>query len=119
MMLFEEVEFKIQVGRVLEFETRNNFKLENSKMIEHRKIDDKTLFHLIRKREILFGGNARLKIYGRLDCTSGKRMKKENRIFFQNETEAINSGYRPCGHCMAREFQQWKRQEATKYQFRK
>jgi methylphosphotriester-DNA--protein-cysteine methyltransferase len=27
-------------------------------------------------------------------------MKKENRVFFKTETEAISAGFRPCGHCM-------------------
>jgi methylphosphotriester-DNA--protein-cysteine methyltransferase len=35
-------------------------------------------------------------------------MKKENRVFFQSEEEAINEGYRPCAHCMNAEYQKWK-----------
>jgi len=58
------------------------------------------IFRLIRESKIRFAGNVKLKIYGRLNCWSGKRMKKENRVFFENETEAIQSGFRPCGHCM-------------------
>lgn len=55
---------------------------------------------LINKDEIQFGGNAKLKIYGTLHCRSGMRMKAENRVFFASEAEAIEMGYRPCGHCM-------------------
>lgn len=54
----------------------------------------------IRHGEINFAGNAKLKIYGTLHCKSGKRMKKEHRVFFKDEAEAINVGFRPCGNCM-------------------
>ncbi len=56
---------------------------------------------------IQFGGNAKLKIYGTLSCRSGRRMKRKNRIFFNNEAEAIENGYRPCGHCMREKYKQW------------
>ena len=39
------------------------------------------------------------KVFGRLDCKSGKRMKKENRVFFLTWEDAIASGYRPCKKC--------------------
>src|SRR5258708_8895898 len=55
---------------------------------------------LIRAGKIRFGGNKILKIYGTLSCSSGKRMKAENRVFFESEAEARLAGYRPCGHCM-------------------
>jgi methylphosphotriester-DNA--protein-cysteine methyltransferase len=63
---------------------------------------------LIRNGEIVLGGNRQLKIYGTLSCKSGKRMKKENRVFFISEKEALDNGYRPCGHCMKKEYQKWK-----------
>lgn len=63
---------------------------------------------LIGKGEILIGGNANLKIYGTLDCKSGKRLKVKNRVFFKNEKEAIEEGYRPCGHCMREKYKLWK-----------
>jgi methylphosphotriester-DNA--protein-cysteine methyltransferase len=68
-------------------------------MIKHSEIIG-SVANMIRKREILFAGNIRLKIYGKLNCWSGKRMKRENRIFFKNEGEAMKHGFRPCGHCM-------------------
>ncbi len=40
------------------------------------------------------------KIFGRLDCKSGMRMKKENRVFFLNLEDAVSSGFRPCKNCM-------------------
>ena len=74
----------------------------------HVDISNKLLYHEIRNRKIRFGGNINLKIYGTLQCKSGKRMKKENRIFFQSESEALQNGYRPCGHCMRHAYQNWK-----------
>jgi len=56
----------------------------------------------IRRGEIKFAGNSRLKIYGTLRCRSGKRMKTENRVFFKSEEEAILLGYRACNNCMRR-----------------
>ena len=54
-------------------------------------------------------GNAKLKIYGKLNCASGKRMKAGNRIFFKNEEEALQSGFRPCGNCMKQAYKDWKK----------
>ncbi|MEQ9101912.1 MAG: Ada metal-binding domain-containing protein [Imperialibacter sp.] len=65
------------------------------------------LFALLSASKVTLGGNARLKIYGRLNCSSGKRMKPENRVFFADETEAILHGFRPCGHCMREEYGRW------------
>ena len=39
------------------------------------------------------------KIYGRLDCKSGMRMKKQNRVFFYSKSDAEACGYRPCKKC--------------------
>jgi methylphosphotriester-DNA--protein-cysteine methyltransferase len=69
-------------------------------MLYHTDLSQREIIQLIRAEEITLAGNSRLKIYGRLNCASGKRMKKENRVFFENETEALASGFRPCGHCM-------------------
>ncbi|MDQ4141513.1 MAG: metal-binding protein [Bacteroidota bacterium] len=77
-------------------------------MIRHTKISLSELWQQIRLKKIVLGGNRKLKIYGRLGCTSGKRMKKENRVFFFSEVEAREQGFRPCGHCMAREYKKWK-----------
>lgn len=46
-----------------------------------------------------FAGWKRGKIFGRLDCKSGMRMKKESRVFFHSWEDAINEGYRPCKKC--------------------
>ena len=59
------------------------------------------------------GGNKKLKIYGKLDCTSALNYIKKgcyvnNRVFFENEEIAKQSGYRPCGKCMKKEYKKWK-----------
>lgn len=83
-------------------------------MIRHTDLGDKAfarskaLFLMIQSAEIALGGNRKLKIYGQLDCRAGKRMKAENRVFFENETEAVNLGYRPCAVCMRKEYLLWK-----------
>ncbi|MEB2774374.1 Ada metal-binding domain-containing protein [Algoriphagus sp. D3-2-R+10] len=77
-------------------------------MIEHRDIADKDLHYKIQRRLISFGGNRKLKIYGTLGCSSGKRLKRENRVFFFSEKEALQLGYRPCGHCLKMQYQNWK-----------
>ncbi|MEL7002860.1 MAG: Ada metal-binding domain-containing protein [Bacteroidota bacterium] len=67
-----------------------------------------TLLRYIKSGDITLAGNKRLKIYGRLDCKSGKRMKMENRVFFKSEAEAISESYRPCGSCMRSAYIKWK-----------
>lgn len=63
---------------------------------------------LFKHGKIVLGGNKKLKIYGTLNCASGKRMKTENRVFFSSEKEAIQNGYRPCGNCLSLKYQNWK-----------
>lgn len=60
-----------------------------------------------------FGGNKRLKIYGRLDCPSALRWIAKgyyvkDRVFFLTEEDAISAGYRPCAACMKKEYEEWK-----------
>ncbi len=77
-------------------------------MIEHTKIEAKILHQKIKRKEIAYGGNRNLKIYGTLYCKSGKRMKMENRVFFKTVAQAKEQGYRPCGHCLRAEYKIWK-----------
>ncbi|MDR4950862.1 Ada metal-binding domain-containing protein [Chryseobacterium sp. ES2] len=77
-------------------------------MIQHSQLSSENLRSKIHSGDICFGGNKKLKIYGLLSCRSGKRMKMENRVFFADEKEALENGYRPCGHCMREAYQQWK-----------
>jgi methylphosphotriester-DNA--protein-cysteine methyltransferase len=69
-------------------------------MINHFDLTENELRSLLEAGSIAFAGNRKLKIYGLLTCGSGKRMKKENRVFFTSEPEARRAGYRPCGNCM-------------------
>lgn len=77
-------------------------------MLFHECVSDAELWRAIRSKAIILGGNKQLKIYGTLHCASGKRMKRTNRVFFASAEEAIESGFRPCGHCMRSEYQTWK-----------
>jgi len=77
-------------------------------MINHTDISNRVVFVKIKNREFVFAGNKNLKIYGFLNCRSGKRMKRENRIFIESEQQALESDYRPCGHCMKRKYEEWK-----------
>lgn len=77
-------------------------------LIFHEDLADSAVFRLLRSGQITFGGNRRLKIYGRLDCSSGKRMNRSNRVFFADEAQALQAGYRPCGHCLPEKYREWK-----------
>jgi methylphosphotriester-DNA--protein-cysteine methyltransferase len=82
-------------------------------MIKHTDFEDNEkdklkLRQLINEGKVVLGGNASLKIYGTLQCKSGKQMERKNRVFFSSEKEAINSGYRPCAHCMRDKYLEWK-----------
>jgi methylphosphotriester-DNA--protein-cysteine methyltransferase len=77
-------------------------------MTKHTEIDDEQLRKLIKAKEIRLGGNNKLKIFGTLNCNSGKRMKKQNRVFFVSEKEAVEQGFRPCGHCLNAAYKKWK-----------
>lgn len=77
-------------------------------MITHSQLSIAEFKKMVKDGRIQLAGNKNLKIYGLLHCSSGKRMKKENRVFFESEKEAIQNGYRPCGHCMRKEYIRWK-----------
>ncbi|MBM9500902.1 hypothetical protein JWG44_11640 [Leptospira sp. 201903071] len=79
-------------------------------MIRHTEIDEIRLRKEIRNLNIRFGGNLRLRIYGKLNCSSGKRMKKVNRVFFSSKTSAEKNGFRPCGNCLKEDYRIWKNQ---------
>jgi len=78
-------------------------------MINHIDINSQRLFAKIKNKQIALAGNKKLKIYGTLNCTSGKRMKKENRVFFISEQEVLENEYRPCGHCMNEKYKDWRK----------
>ena len=61
-----------------------------------------------------YGGNGKLKIYGRLDCGSAlSSMKRypgeyqKHRVFFADEKTALAAGYRPCGNCLRKKYQEY------------
>lgn len=63
-----------------------------------------------------FGGHRKLKIYGRLDCSSALRYIEKGqyikyRVFFKDEETAIAAGYRPCAKCMPEEYKKWKEKQ--------
>jgi len=76
-------------------------------MIKHAELSREDLRNQIKNNQICFGGNAGLKIYGRLCCKSGKRMKMQHRVFFKSEKEALEHGYRPCGNCLNKKYKEW------------
>ena len=62
-----------------------------------------------------YGGNKKLKIYGRLDCPSAlsaiRRFPgsyEKSRVFFADEKIALAAGFRPCGHCLREKYKQYK-----------
>jgi methylphosphotriester-DNA--protein-cysteine methyltransferase len=66
----------------------------------------KRIYHVLRDGKIIesivpgkYAGWRPGKIFGRLDCKSGMRMKKENRVFFLSWDDAVAEGYRPCKNC--------------------
>lgn len=77
-------------------------------MVTHSLISTKELHQQIHDGRIQFAGYTKKKIYGLLSCQSGKRMRKENRVFFASPDEAKQNGYRPCGKCMPIAYDVWK-----------
>ncbi len=82
-------------------------------MIAHTEIEKHKLRRLIKDGVIVFSGNKKLKIYGTSSCCTGKRMKKQNRLFFKTETEALQNGFRPCGKCLKAKYLYWKTAQET------
>ena len=66
------------------------------------------LYLLVSTEQVSLGGYSKGKIYGTLSCPSGKRMKEQHRVFFKNEQEALDAGYRPCGNCQRPQYKIWK-----------
>lgn len=77
-------------------------------MYRHNELSKSLLFTLIHQGKIKIAGYQKNKIYGLLGCKAGKRMNKANRVFFLNDQEAIDQGYRPCGACLPKQYKLWK-----------
>ena len=61
-----------------------------------------------------YGGNGKMKIYGRLDCPSANSTIKrfpgkyeEHRVFFADEKTALAAGFRPCGICLRDKYKEY------------
>ncbi len=61
-----------------------------------------------------YGGNGKLKVYGRLDCgtalASMRRFPGEyqkHRVFFADEKTALAAGFRPCGNCLRVKYKEY------------
>lgn len=76
-------------------------------MFLHSNLTKTQLYEYVKNQKITLAGNSKLKIFGKLNCSSGKRMKKENRVFFIDENEALALSYRPCGNCLNKKYKQW------------
>ncbi|MBQ7594047.1 MAG: metal-binding protein [Synergistaceae bacterium] len=68
-----------------------------------------------------YGGNSKLKIYGRLDCPSANSTIRrfpgkyeQHRVFFADEKTALAAGYRPCGNCLRQKYREYK-EDPAKY----
>jgi hypothetical protein len=61
-----------------------------------------------------YAGNKKTKIFGRLDCESGKLTSKEDRVFFSTWKNAIRSGYRSCEKCKPNQMDKYPEQEIIK-----
>ncbi|MCC5976653.1 MAG: metal-binding protein [Salinarimonas sp.] len=61
-----------------------------------------------------FGGHAKSRIYGRLDCRAAIAAiarggpYTRHRVFFADEASAVSAGYRPCAVCMPQAYALWK-----------
>ncbi|HIH24877.1 TPA: metal-binding protein [Candidatus Woesearchaeota archaeon] len=65
---------------------------------QYRILKDGTVFMSATPGE--YAGWRHGKIFGRLDCESGKRLiQPKNRVFFATLEDAIREGYRPCQKC--------------------
>ncbi|MFT7144339.1 MAG: methylphosphotriester-DNA--protein-cysteine methyltransferase [Alphaproteobacteria bacterium] len=81
-------------------------------MILHLNISTNDLLKAIKRKDITFAGWTVGKIYGHLNCVSGKnKIKAQNRVFFSTEQDATNHDYRPCAVCMKDTYKQWKSQQ--------
>ncbi|HEX9958566.1 MAG TPA: Ada metal-binding domain-containing protein, partial [Fibrella sp.] len=63
---------------------------------------------LVRSGAVTLAGNWPGKIYGRFNCRAGKRMAARNRVYFRDEAEAVEAGFRPCSVCLPEAYRSWK-----------
>ncbi len=77
------------------------FLLEECIMKQTKRIIIMTLFAMITMISTVLGytGNMNTGKFHYDDCRHVSRMNEINKIYFDTRTEAINSGYVPCGTC--------------------
>lgn len=46
-----------------------------------------------------FVGNKNSHVFHKPDCSSAKKAKSENKVYFSTRDEAVSSGYTPCKRC--------------------
>ena len=46
-----------------------------------------------------FVGSSKNKVFHKKDCKIAKRILRKNRIYFENKSDALSSGYKPCSIC--------------------
>ncbi len=80
-------------------------------MYGHKDLQRSEMLRMIRQHMIQYAGNARLKIFGQLNCAAGRRMKTENRVFFKETKEALSAGFRPCARCMPKQYRAWRKRK--------
>lgn len=83
------------------------------------KLIDKNGSEYLSETKGTLGGNKKLKIYGKLNCPSALRWIEkgyyiQNRVFFLNEEDAKDAGFRPCAICMKKEYNEWKEKRLIK-----
>ncbi len=61
------------------------------------------------------GGNSKGKVYGQLNCSAALNTIRrfpgsyeQVRVFFADEKTALAAGYRPCGRCMKKQYDEYK-----------
>lgn len=103
--------FEVEIGNVL-YQNSYRTKTDRVKLVKeltpiNEDSDNDKYYNILcadgvtRKSKIpgKYAGYKPGKIFGTLDCKSGKRMNKKNRVFFHSMSDAIKNGYRPCKNC--------------------
>ncbi len=81
-------------------------------MHHHNRLTKQQLHKLIQNKQITLAGWSKGKIYGLLSCASGRhKIHRDNRVFFKDEAQAQQAGYRPCFYCMRQAYNDWKAQQ--------
>lgn len=82
-------------------------------LYNHAELTDDQVRAMLKCGDIKFAGHKGYKVWGLLTCATGKKMKRENRVFFTSQEAAEKNGYRPCGSCQRAAFNRWKSQQKT------